>query len=475
MYQAVSQVIPIRITWVLLLLFLTSGCSKDPASDNAGPVITDTTGYTEILGRPTDKSVTLSILFAMDVETYLEYGTAAGEYSNTTEPVSALKDEPEEADMMNLAPGSRYYYRIRFRDKGSSSAFKAGKEHSFVTRRLQGETFTFAVEADPHLDQNSDTAAYSLALRNILLRQPDFLIDLGDTFFSEKQPVINQDVITARHLLYRPFFGSACHSVPLFLALGNHEGELGWRLDGTDKSMPVLAANTRKKYYPNPYPGTFYSGNSKSESYVGLRENYYAWEWGDALFVVLDPYWYTTTKPGWGWTLGKDQYDWFKYTLSSSKAKFKFVFCHNLVGGNGNDARGGTEFAGLFEQGGYNLNGSYGFDTYRPGWGKPLHTIMKENNVSVFFHGHDHFYCKQTRDGIVYQEVPQPSNTGITQTSAAEYGYTEGVILPGRGFMLVTVSPSEARVEYIGTFLPREENATRKNNAAITSYTIGSK
>jgi hypothetical protein len=28
-----------------------------------------------------------------------------------------------------------------------------------------------------------------------------------------------------------------------------------------------------------------------------LPEDYYAWEWGDALFVAIDPFWYTTTKP----------------------------------------------------------------------------------------------------------------------------------------------------------------------------------
>jgi len=25
--------------------------------------------------------------------------------------------------------------------------------------------------------------------------------------------------------------------------------------------------------------------------YIGLLRNYFAWTWGDALFVVIDPYW----------------------------------------------------------------------------------------------------------------------------------------------------------------------------------------
>ena len=62
----------------------------------------------------------------------------------------------------------------------------------------------------------------------------------------------------------------------------------------------------------NPYPDGFYSGGSREEKYVGLRESYFSWEWGDALFVVLDPYWNTPQSPelsgDWSLTLGREQY-----------------------------------------------------------------------------------------------------------------------------------------------------------------------
>ncbi|MCX6223397.1 MAG: metallophosphoesterase [Bacteroidia bacterium] len=428
--------------------------------------------FTEILGRPTGNSVTMSILFDRAVEVYWEYGTSPGSYSLSTPVFVALKDSALEADLTNLVPDKKYYYRTRYRASGSAAPFLAGTEHTFQTPRPPGSTFTFAVEADPHLDANSIPDAYALTLQNILAANPDFLLDLGDTFFSEKQPDVNQSVITERHLLYRPYFGSVCHSVPLFLALGNHEGESGWRLNGTPNSIPVMASNTRKKYYPNPVPNAFYSGNIKPEEFVGLRENYYAWEWGDALFVVLDPYWHTVNKPDWGWTLGVDQYNWFKNTLTASKAKFKFVFCHNLVGGNSSDARGGTEFAHLFEMGGSNTDGSWGFDANRPGWGKPIHTLMVENHVTIFFHGHDHFYGKQEKDGVIYQEVPQPSCKNISNLSAPAYGYVNGLFLPGRGYVSLTVSSEETKVEYIRTYLPTEENATRMNGEIADSYVV---
>lgn len=434
--------------------------------------ISSAQNFTEILGRPTDSTVTMSILFDQQVDVYWEYGTTSGVYSMSTSTYTTAVDTPLESDFVHLFPDTKYFYRTRYRLAGSGGAFQSGPEHTFHTYRPPGRTFRFAVEADPHLDTNTTPAAYSLTLQNIMDADPDFLLDLGDNFMSEKQPVVDQPTITARHLLYRPYYGSVCHSVPLYLAIGNHEGELGWRMDTTFTCMPVLTTNTRKLYYPNPYPNTFYSGDTIPENHVGLRENYYAWEWGDALFMVIDPYWYTTVKPDWGWTLGAAQYNWFQQVITSSHAKFKFVFCHQLVGGNGNDGRGGTEFAHLFEMGGENSDSTWGWPTYRPGWAEPIHSLLVNNNASIYFHGHDHFYGKQDKDGIVYQEVPQPSAKNITVVSGLQYGYVNGTLLPNRGYILVTVTDSNATVQYVKTYLPSEENATRHNKDIDDSYVL---
>jgi len=40
--------------------------------------------FSIILGRPTDKSVTLSILFDQNTDYYIEYGTVPGVYGKTT-------------------------------------------------------------------------------------------------------------------------------------------------------------------------------------------------------------------------------------------------------------------------------------------------------------------------------------------------------------------------------------------------------
>jgi predicted phosphodiesterase len=425
----------------------------------------------ELLTRPTSNSITINACANKDLDVYYEYGTDSLNYLNHTNIQNCPDSIPFVFVLENLNPNTRYFYRMRYREVGTSDYFYR-RSYSFHTQRYWGSTFTFAIEADPHLDTNSNPDVYLLTLQNIISRKPDFLLDLGDTFMSGKLPDINQTEITKRYLLLRSYFDKVCHSTPLFLVLGNHDGEVGWSLDSMANNLPVWATNTRKLYFPNPAPDPFYSGNLKHEPHIGLRENYFAWQWGNSLFVVLDPYWSTYNKFGWGSTLGFDQYNWLKNTLTSSQAKFKFIFCHQLVGGNGNNGRGGTEFAHLFEMGGYNLDSTWGFDTYRPSWEKPIHSLMKENNVTIFFHGHDHFYGKQDKDGIVYQEVPQPSNKNFTTISSSEYGYINGVFIPSRGYILVTVTDTSTKVEYIRTYLTSEEDAERKNGEVSHSYTI---
>jgi hypothetical protein len=260
--------------------------------------------------------------------------------------------------------------------------------------------------------------------------------------------------------------------------LGNHDGEAGYALDGTKENIAVLSSQFRKLYFPNPEPDGFYTGNSGNEAFTGPREDYYAWEWGDALFVVLDPYWYTMTKPGgktdgWGWTLGDIQYQWLQKTLEQSNASYKFVFAHHLVGGNDSQGRGGTEFASLYEWGGKNTDGSWGFDQHRPGWGTPIHQLLVENNVTAFFHGHDHFFARQELDGVIYQEVPQPATMSSPKAnSGTEFGYKSGEMLGSPGHLRITVSPELVRVDYVHSSVSGDKSSNLNNGAIAYSYTI---
>ena len=362
----------------------------------------------------------------------------------------------------------------------------------------------FVVQSDSHLHNHRNdrrhTDLYRTTLTNIYSDAPDFLIDLGDTFNSEcynsrfnwpwllcnSSDALDLEEAVQRHLEQRPYLDLVCHSAPFFLALGNHEGEQGWRLDGTPNNLAVWACQARKLIYPLPAPDQFYAGNQEDVPFCGMREDYYAWQWGDALFVVLDPFWYTTTKPhnlgnvlgtdnSWDWTLGQAQYEWLIDTLKASSATFKFVFAHQLSGGVNSYGRGGIEAArysvarhASFEWGGEDANGNPAYETQRPGWSNPIHQVLVDAGVTIFFHGHDHVFVRQELDGVVYQECPQPDESSYGHGFSTEGMYLHGVIVKNSGHLRVSVSSASVTVEYVRAYLPGEG----VNGEVAFSYTI---
>ena len=428
-----------------------------------------------VLCRPTKNSVTASVLAYADREGIIQYGPKAGVPIAKTAVFALKAGQPVEVLISGLQPDAQYFYRLSTR---AAAAWDAEPEHSFHSQRPPGSAFTFTVQADPHLDYNTEPALYLRCLENALADKPDFHIDLGDTFMTDKHR--GRETAAAQYVAQRYYFGQIAHSAPLFLVLGNHDGESGRWLDGTADNMAVWSNTQRKRYFPDPVPDNFYTGNATKDPNAGLLEDYYAWEWGDALFIVLDPFWYSTGRQrggggggddGWSRSLGREQYDWMAATLAKSHAKFRFVFLHHLVGGNGKDSRGGIEAAPLYEWGGHNPDGTEAFKEKRPGWPMPIHELLVKNHVNIVFHGHDHLFVKQDLDGVVYQEVPQPGHPRYDNTrSADEYGYKNGVLLGSSGHLRVRTEGARATVDYVRSVLPADETAIRKNGAVSFSY-----
>ncbi len=426
-----------------------------------------------ILGRPTDNSITMSLFSEKDVTVNIQYGTTAGKYNIKTSDIALKGNTPQSIDITGLSPNTQYYYLSTI--NGQQSA-----EHTFHTQRAAGSLFTFTIDADPHnRDPKFDGETYASVLTSALMDKPDFHINLGDTFMTEKTKPYTLDESAATFREMRPYFGLLAADAPLFLVNGNHEGELGWLLSGKDRQLPIWSTTLRQQYYPCPAPDKFFSGGTSVDPNLGsVRDGYYAWTWGDAQFIVLDPFWYTTAKPkaedlnsNWNWTLGREQYDWLASTLQTSQAKYKFVFIHHLVGGS-KDARGGIEYVQYYEWGGSNMDGSYGFDGQRAGWGKPIHQLLVENHVNAVFHGHDHVYVKQYLDGIIYQEVPQPSVRDGNFSMAAEYGYQDGQVLASPGYLRVKVTPESATVEYIQLCSGKDKKGSTCVPQVAATYSI---
>jgi hypothetical protein len=454
---------------------------------------------TEFLGRPTASSITLKAIAAAGVEAYVQYGTTSGSYPSSTSPAT-FSDGFVEILVGSLAPDTHYVYQLLSRPAGSTGAFVAGSEHSFHTQRARGQTFTFAIQADSHQGYPAfyDDTLYRTTMQNILGEQNDFLLDLGDSF-SLDDATETADTVGQKYVAQLAVFDLAAHSTPVFLVLGNHEREEGWNLGelGSDvaATLPVLNANARKQYFLNPIPDSFYSGDSDTSGNSGfvsgdhLRGDYYAFEWGDALFVAIEPYWYTMKKPyagsqggdlstgplgtRWDWTLGQQQYQWLQQTLANSSATYKFVFAHHVAGGIDDYGRGGALAAKYCEWGGYDTDGkTYTFDKNRPGWATPIHQLLAQNHVTAFFHAHDHVYAKETLDGVVYQLMPMAANPNYDKgfsTNPTDYAGT--TLIANSGHLRVTVSPASAKVDYVRSFLSGA--GTNGTIAATYSMTAG--
>jgi hypothetical protein len=428
----------------------------------------------EVLGRPTNTSMTLNVLFNADYDVYFLYGAQSGGYDVTTPTVSARAGQPLVSVFDKLKPDTKYYYRTVYRKAGVTQ-FTFGPEHSFRTQRAPGAGFTFDILADSHMyDKKGIPDMMRTTMSAVAGDAPDFVIDLGDTFGDDHTPEsTTQKDMDDLHRDFLQYIGMVCHSAPFLFCLGNHEGENGYYLlQSPPNNIAVYGTLARKKYYSNPIPDGFYTGNAVPEPYgMGLPENYYAWQWGDAQFIVLDAYrGYTASeKPDkWDWTLGETQYQWFVNTLKHSTARYRFVFAHHVLG----QGRGGTAIAPLYEWGGLTQKGNDEFATKRPGWEAPIHTLMEQNGVNVYFQGHDHLFAQESLDHVIYQEAPMPSDSTYTLGMIANADAYLSNQVPGAGYLRVSVFADSARVEFVRCWLPKDTSSTQRNGEVAFSYTV---
>ena len=482
----------------------------------------------QILGRPTGDSVTLSVLSTSDLEAYIEFGDAKGRYVRKTDTLRSNAGSPLEFQLDGLQPDTRYFYRLCSRRPGQDT-FGIGDGYTFHTQRRPGSKFSFALQGDSHperLGKMFSPDLYVQTMRNVEKNQPDFYLTMGDDFSLDRLVnggMLEQASVDRVYAHQRSFLGIVGRSSSLFLVNGNHEQAGANWLDGTPNNPAVMAAIARNRFFALPAPDNFYSGDKKEVEFVGLLRDYYAWTWGDALFVVMDPYWHSPVpvdsaqgnergrrkqrgsvgderrggsvggqrgggqrggkrrggsggedrdasrggrvRDWWGMSIGDEQYKWLKDTLEQSEARYKFVFCHHVMG----TGRGGVEMAGLYEWGGKDQNGTWRFDDKRPGWEKPIHQLMVDNGVTIFFQGHDHIFCRQELDGVVYQSVPNPADD--TYQAFNRDAYRTGDILPNSGHLLVTVSPENVRLDYVRSFLPQDK-AEGENGKTAFSFTV---
>lgn len=427
-----------------------------------------------ILGQPTSNSISFKLLSDFPSTVRILWSEVGSETALSTKTFQLNPSEPSDIlTLSNLQVSSRYTYQLNYQNSEDCGEYFSAPGF-FHTQRYFDEQFNFAVIADTHF---SDPGSYQqevfAATRSNMIQAAhndpglDFFVDLGDTFMGGKfEPIssLSSSLYSNVFQQYSPIAGTA----PLFLVNGNHDGEIGAFVphlksgataEEIAASLPLTFARLRNKYFLNPSAGGFYSGNKEVKySSVGELKNYYAWNWGNSFFAVLDPYWYTMThvrNSPWEWTLGKAQYMWLSQVVELTPAVFKFVFIHQFVGGvfgtaRGFDGGGDESFAKYFEWGGLDpLSGLDEFEQRRPGWEHgPIHQMFVKFQVSVVFRGHDHLYHLGQLDGVFYNTLPK---TSVGEYSNQNVGWTERGYQPGEvtltsGHTDVQVTQSQATV-----------------------------
>jgi 3',5'-cyclic AMP phosphodiesterase CpdA len=255
------------------------------------------------------------------------------------------------------------------------------------------------------------------------------MLDFHDFGFNAPPP--SGEWTRVAYLSYRQLMGETLGNTAHFATIGNWEGENG---SYTEEEI-MRSLEQRLIYLPGPAPGDYPEGGS-------VNQDYYAFTWSDALFIVLNVMTYTPTQhllstyPGYpdDWTLGEEQLLWLQQTLENATAKWRFLFIHHTVGGNAGDAsnsgygRGGGRAAYVGEQ-------------------AVVHDLMLEHRVQIFFYGHDHVFTDMVVDGIHYA---LPGSAGAPwKFSSYDTGYEEGTYWTDSGYGQVTVTPSEVTVTFI--------------------------
>ncbi len=418
-----------------------TGSGGYPASDGGAPSV-DLLGA-PLIFAPTHNGFDISVALRSGDPARLQARVREQGQATWTElgaPTSTPAADLAEWTVSGLRPDRRYEYEI-YTDR---PVYRS----SVATARSPGTPFTFAMVSDTHIeprdpippgiavagdDWGFDEATLLAVSGDIAKSHPDFVLNLGDTLdfhiFGFNRPPPDGTWTRLGYLDYRRMWSDTLGAVGHFPVIGNWDGETGcFTQEEIKRSL-----DQRLLYNPGPRPDTYPEGG-------GANRDYYAFTWGDALFIVLNVMTYTPTchelagNPGLpdDWTLGAAQLAWLERTLESATAKWRFTFIHHTVGGKaGNDdnsayGRGGGQAARVGEQ-------------------AIVHDLLLRYGVQIFFYGHDHVFTDMVVDGVHYTE---PGSAGAPwKFTTSETGYTD--YWPDSGHARVAVSPDRVQVDFV--------------------------
>jgi hypothetical protein len=378
-----------------------------------------------------------------------------------------------ELRVAGLPPGASGRFRIDFEEaepgeRSTAAVARGSASGRFVTARPRGAPFTFLVFSDTHVfpariepeipaeaapepafleaamesvfwyrtTRERVAAEFELVFEQMNRERPDFAVSLGDVFDLHGRAFnwafTSQELADAAHLDARRAVSLLHDCGTLYQALGNWEAESGCH----PEAQRGFARDARLRHANNPRPDTSPLGGSSVE-------DYFAFEWGDLLGIVLNVRGYTPTahhmdpaEPASGrpddFTLGAAQKEFLSGVLSRFDAPHKALFLHHVVGGNAGNpwdssyGRGGGRAAKVGEQ----------------AW---VHDLCARHGANVIFYGHDHVFTEMEVDGVRYA---LPGTTSAPwRFSREETGYEK--FWTESGYARVKVAPAAMDVEFV--------------------------
>lgn len=365
--------------------------------------VKDGNDYYTSVGAVTGISAKIAFATPYNLDYQVAYGTDPNLGGASLSPLMQNQTGPLQAELTGLTLDTVYYYQLRWKEHNDEGSMLSSPIRQFRTARAEGRSFRFVITSDLHHGARYNyRSVIENTLRPVLTSlNADFWVDLGDFVETDFAVYWTQDHARGLHVGLMNGINRIAHSLPFIPIPGNHElinhyygqpgaPSAGRCLDVQTHGFAQYQGEARMLYYP-----LYDHGETVSPDY----KTFFSWEWGDALFIALDPYLYTTTYPvkclqSDGFTLGDVQTAWFTNLINYTTKKWIFVFIHQNGGATSEEwahgecyGRGGAQVA-------YNSMM----------WNEWINKILYRN--SIVFQGHDHVFSTNTYEGLRFFTLP---------------------------------------------------------------------
>ncbi|NIR87902.1 metallophosphoesterase family protein [Candidatus Bathyarchaeota archaeon] len=320
----------------LILVFNIQTDEKGKPQYYLKPYVTFANPTTEMIRFETTENVN----FMIEYGTTLAYGQSI---SNSTFGTM------HEIKIAGLQPNTLYYYKVTVTDsKGECNDDFSSTFRTATNERLN---FTFVVLGDSRADSGDgvDTDQFPTLINDAVNNfNPRFIIFTGDVVTTSGN---EYDEIRNAWKTYTDEVENISDHIPIFSAIGNHE----------NIRNPNALLRYREVWMHS------HNGEGESGYYDELT---YWFEFGKSLFIFVN-----TEEPSYSPRIASNQLVWLNNTLQKQGYAHKFIFFHKPICGSNRTGTVSKDF---------------------PSDATQLDQMFSENNVSVAFCGHDHYYCYNT-------------------------------------------------------------------------------